>query len=149
FEQLAIDAPVELLGERRLRPLTQEVGPSHAPGEERVPGEDEPRLRRPRPVGHDDRHTVGRVPGRVKERHTNVPHLVFLAIYDAHVWEVDVGRLMEEHRRAGGRGQGEELQPRGKEDSLVSAYAVRARVRTRARAGKEVIFPSGPGGGTH
>src|SRR5213593_4505871 len=105
LQQLVVDTLVELLGERRFRPLTQEIGPSHTPREERVPGENKPRLRPPRPVGHDDRHTIGRVPGRVQERHTDVPHLVLFAIRDAHVREVDVGRLMEEHRRAGGRGQ--------------------------------------------
>src|SRR5262249_20803032 len=53
-EQLAEEAVVELLGLLRLRARAQQVRPPHAAGEERVPGEDEPRFRAPRAVGHEE-----------------------------------------------------------------------------------------------
>jgi hypothetical protein len=44
LEQLAVDALVELLGERCFCTLSEQIRPAHAAREERVPGEHEPGL---------------------------------------------------------------------------------------------------------
>ena len=118
FEEPAIDAVIELLGEMGLCAVSEQIGPADAPREEGIAGEHEPRLGSPRPIGHDEADAVRRMPGRVQHRDPNVAHLVLLAVLQIHVREFDGRGGVDEHRRAG-----DDRQPPG------TRHVVRLHVR--------------------
>src|SRR5207249_8429369 len=63
-QQPAVQAVVQGLGQPALRAASEEVRSTDAAGKQRVAREDEPWLGGTRAVGHQQRHPVGRVPGR-------------------------------------------------------------------------------------
>src|SRR5262249_61728594 len=104
-EQLAEDAVVELLGLPFLLASSEQVRASHAAGEERIPGEDEPRLLCPRPIGHHQADAVRRVPGRMENANPYIAQFDVHAIFDVDVREADVSRAVVGDGRATGGGE--------------------------------------------
>src|SRR2546422_5132082 len=126
FQNFAVEAVVELLGERRFGACADEVRAADATREESVSGQDEPGLRSPGLVGDQDRDAVGCMPRRVEDREAHVSQIVVLTIRDLDMREPDRRGLMEEHggsrhlRKKTGTGKGIGLDMRLEEGGYLT-----------------------------
>ena len=86
-QELAVQAVVELLGERRFGARAEQIRAADPAREQRIAGQHEPGFRRPRLVGDQDRDAVRRVSRRVEDREHHVAKIVSLPILDVDVRE--------------------------------------------------------------
>ncbi len=112
-EETPGEAPVE----PRRGLLAAEIRPAHVPHEQRVPGEDEPRLGAAREIGHEQRDALRRVAGRVQDP-------------EGHVAETDLGAVLDgAHGERGVRGRMQvDRRPRAGGERLVARDVVRVDV---------------------
>src|SRR5262249_46389863 len=98
-QELAVDAVVELI--RLLSGVAGQVRTADGPDEERVAGEDEPRIGAAAEVGDHEADALRRVPGRVEDPDPRVAELHLLAIMEGLEGTLHAGRGVQTVGRSG------------------------------------------------
>src|SRR2546422_986956 len=104
-QQPAVQAVIELLREPALRAAAEQVRPAHPAGEQRIAGQDEPRLGGPGAVGHEEGDAVRRMPGRGQYPEADIAEVEAVFVSNVRVREANVGGFVHEDRRTRRLGQ--------------------------------------------
>src|SRR5205807_1113092 len=93
-QQPVVQAVIELLREPPFHAAPEEIRPPDAAREQRVAGQDEPRLGGAGAVGHEKRDAIRRVPGRGKNLQSNVAEIELVFVGQASMRKAETGGLV-------------------------------------------------------